>query len=274
MESSLKSSLLPAYRKLLSPLVRILFRNGVNFEEFADLARSVFIDVAVAESDLREVNEISAATGIDRAEIDRLTRLNDEEFDLGGNLARITRVLTGWHTDNDYTGPYGLPLELPFEHPTQPDFRGLAKRYASKTDARVLLAELTRVGVIKETDSEWYKVLTRTYLPKTDEPDSVERLGDVIGNFVETIDHNRLETDPAKKLFERIAVADNGVRQEDLQRFNDYVKVRAQLFLEEIDNWLSQLDPPEEPSGQKAKGVMTGLGIYHYVAQEEKNRAR
>ncbi len=112
-------------------------------------------------------------------------------------------------------------------------------------------------------------MLTRTYLPETEATASLERLGSVVGNFIETIDHNRREDDPEKRLFERIAVADSGVSPEDLPLFKAYVKTRSQLLLEEIDNWLSQLEPSSSTANREK--IMTGVGIYHYVEGQDKN---
>ena len=69
------------------------------------------------------------------------------------------------------------------------------------------------------------------------------------------------------KLFERVVEADDGIRPEDLPRFKQFVRDRAQLLLEEIDNWLSQLDAPKK--GNESASINTGLGIYHYVEKKD-----
>ena len=61
-------------------------------------------------------------------------------------------------------------------------------------------------------------------------------------------------------------VADDGIKAEDLPRLRAFIKDRAQILLEEIDNWISQLDVPDP---QSDKVIKTGLGIYHFVAEEE-----
>lgn len=271
MTSKLKPGLLSAYRQLLTPLVRILVRNGVNFDEFSRLAALVFVDVAkdsIKQDQLtpEAQQQIALISGIPAEQIADLVKVASNEIEFGGNLNRISRLLTGWHTDNEFTGPYGLPLELPMDSDRGPSLSGLIDRHCNEAEPRAMLAELLRTGVVRETEDGWYKVLTRTYLPKIEDLDSLERLGDVIANFVRTIDHNRSESDADQRLFERIVVADNGIRAEDLPRLRIYVKDRAQLLLEEIDNWLSQLDEPEDD-----EAVMTGLGIYHFVEDPKDN---
>jgi hypothetical protein len=128
-----------------------------------------------------------------------------------------------------------------------------------------MLDELIRIKAVQETESGWYKVLTRTYLPDADALDSLDRLARVVQNFIATIDRNIYEADPEKRNFERHVSSDQGIKAEDLPRFRAFIKQRAQLLLEELDNWLSQLDPPKSDDNEK---VNTGVGIYHYIEEE------
>jgi hypothetical protein len=271
MNPDLKLRLKAAYRQLLRPLVRILLRNGIEASEFTEIAKLVYVDVAKAsiEKDGRTAkkNELASMTGLTPEEVEKVIQRSASDTGEDTNLALIMRVLSGWHTDADYTGPYGLPLELRFDDPKAPSFCALCRKYAPDTRPRDLLNELVRIGAAKETEDEWFKVLTRTYLPKFDDPASLEHLGQSIEHFANTIDHNRAHNDPEQKLFERVVEADEGINAEDLPRFKQFVRDRAQLLLEEIDNWLSQLDAPKKNRPQST--VNTGLGIYHYVEKDE-----
>ena len=53
----------------------------------------------------------------------------------------------------------------------------------------------------------------------------------------------------------------------DLPRFQAYVRERGQFLLEELDDWLSKLEPPDE-NGQEPM-IDTGVGIYHYLKKED-----
>jgi hypothetical protein len=82
------------------------------------------------------------------------------------------------------------------------------------------------------------------------------------------VDFNRLQHEPDARLLERTVHADDGIRLQDLPRFRSYVRDRAQVLLEEIDNWLSQLEKPSSDSNEIRVG--TGVGIYHYVEWPDK----
>jgi len=271
MEPEIKRGLLAAYRRLLKPLIRILLRNGVAFGEFAEVAKEVYVDVAARDFKVphRKMSQarIAILTGLTRKEVSRVVgKRKGLEKEGNSNLNRVTRVLTGWHTDADFTGPYGLPLELQFEGNKSHDFSSLVQRYSGDMAARAMLDELIRIGAVRETEAGWYKVLTRTYLPEVDDPANLDLLGQATQRFVATIDHNTVEQDTDKKNFERHVHADEGINEEDLPRLRSYIKARAQLLLEEVDNWLSQLDPPDKRRGRI---IQTGLGIFHYVDDQE-----
>jgi hypothetical protein len=130
-----------------------------------------------------------------------------------------------------------------------------------------MLEELLRIGVVREADRGRFRVLTRTYLPNADAPESLDRLGDAVRNFVETMDFNRTETDPTKRLLERTVRADTGVRISDLPMFQAYVRERGQFLLEEIDDWLSKLEPVDEKNNEPR--VNTGVGIYQFIQGDD-----
>lgn len=269
MASELKAALLAAYTRLLGPLVRILLQNGVSYSEFADTAKKVFVTVAANESPTGDTearaSRAAIKTGITKSEALRVL-LESDNPSIDSNLNRITRVLTAWHTDTAYTGPYGLPLELQLEQRDRPNFSSLVRTHCPGTQAATLLMELVRIGVVREIENGWFRVLTRTYLPKTDVPDSLERIGQAVQHLIETVEHNRQEMDVDRRLFERIVYADDGICEEDLPRFKRYVQGRSQLLLEDIDNWISQLEKPSADQGKRA--IQTGIGIYHYVEKE------
>lgn len=267
-EADLKLSILAAYKRLLRPLIRILLRNSVSFAEFSEIAKDVYVEVAASDFRLPDKNmtqgRIAILTGLTRKEVNRLiTQKGKQQRDYASNLNRVTRILGGWHTDPQFTGPYGLPLDVSYDAPGDRNFAELVRRYTGDMPARAMLDELLRIGVVKESEGGRYKVLTRTFLPKADAPESLDRLGHAVRNFVETMDFNRTEADPDKRLFERTVIADAGIRLSDLPRFQAYVRERGQFLLEELDDWLSKLEPADKTPNETM--VDTGVGIYHYI---------
>jgi hypothetical protein len=265
MEADLKAALLAAYGRLLTPLLRILMNEGVAYPEFADTVKRVFVELgkeSAPADDPDWASRVAVATGLPRSDVVRIAAA-DNPAEVSTKLDQITKVLSAWHTDPSFTGPYGLPLELQLDGNEGADFSSLVDRHEIEAPPIQLLAELRRIGAVKETDTGWFKVLTRTYLPKNDVAESFERIGRAVQFLVETVAFNRRQDDPDARLFERTVTADDGIRPEDLPRFRSYVRERGQVLLEEIDNWLSQLDKPDPLNGDAVVG--TGVGIYHFV---------
>jgi len=130
-----------------------------------------------------------------------------------------------------------------------------------------MLDELVRVGAVIETDQNWFKAVRREYVPNLLAPNFLERVGSGVHNFATTIETNMQKEAPGKGLFERYVWRPGGIKREDLPAFNEYIREKGQGLLDEIDNWLSKLEPPDE--NESSDVVNTGLGIYHYVVRDE-----
>jgi len=278
MAESIKQTLLRAFRVLLSPLVRILLRQGISYAEFSEVAKAVYIEVAL--KDFKVIGKkstrtrIAVITGLTRKEVKRII---DDAFQGGhepsAKYSRLGRVLVGWHTDTDFTGPYGMPLELQYETviPGEATITELVRRHSGDMSPRSILDELIRVGAVRETDNGWFRVLRREYIPEALGQHNFERTGVVVRNFVNTVDYNMMKPAPGKGRFERLAMADDGIRAEDLPKFDRFLRDRCQELLEEIDNWLTGLPKPDPKKGDRI--AHTGIGIYHYLANQDDDRS-
>ena len=98
MVESPKRGLLAAYRRLLGPLVRILIRNGVDFEEFTEVAKRAYADVASKDSGKKSGQKrISVLTGLSEQEVSDVVERGRDDL-VHSNLNQIAVTLTGWHT--------------------------------------------------------------------------------------------------------------------------------------------------------------------------------
>ena len=272
MSDPVKTGLLAAYSKLLRPLIRILLRHGVTYAELSEVVKTVYVATAAHEFRVpgKKMSKarIAIVTGLTRKEVQRISEIdNKENAGLKTNLSRIGRVLSGWHTDPDFTGPYGMPLELRYDSdiPADATFVRLVQRYSGDMTPRAMLDELLRVGAVVETDQNWFKVVRREYVPHTLAPDFLERVGRGVHNFVHTIEMNMQKAGPGKGRFERTVRPDSGLRAQDLPLFDQYVRKKSQALLEDIDNWLTKLERPNKNDTT----IQTGVGIYHFVVEDD-----
>lgn len=272
MSYSVQAGLLAAYSKLMRPLIRILLRHGVTYAQFSEVVKSVYVSLAAQEFKVpgKKMSKarIAIVTGLTRKEVQRISEKEGRAAaEPRTNLSRIARVLMGWHTDPDFTGPYGMPLELRYdsEMPEDATFVRLVQRYSGDMTPRAMLDELLRVGTVVETDQNWFKVLRREYVPHSLAPDFLERVGSGVHNFVRTIEFNMHKPETGKGKFERTVSRDGGLRAQDLPLFEEYIRDRCQALLEETDNWLSKLENPK----QGDEVIHTGVGIYHFTIESD-----
>lgn len=264
MVDSIKDTLLGAFRQLLRPLVRILLRHGVSYSEYAEIAKIVFVEVAARDFRLGRQkstqSRVAILTGLTRKEVSRITDiLQNKDAPSTANLNRVGRVLAGWHQDPDFTGPYGLPLELDFEGRTQ-SFTALVRRYSGDMPPRAMLEELERVGAINVMPTGRIKVLTRSYIPSETDPAGMQFMGVALRDLAETLDLNLNRTIEGG-FFERRVWSPAGIDPAAMPDFDVLVNEKGQEFLETLDNWLTSKETDAEhlPVDQKIK---VGVGVY------------
>ena len=269
MSDNFKSTLLAAFKPLMRPLVRILVRNGVSYGEFAELLKSIFVesaqDVLQLADSRQSIARLAITTGLTRPEVARLLEQTEAEAEaLYGRLSRVGRLLTGWHLDSDFTGPYGIPYEVAFEAPPgRRSFCELVRRYTGDVPAEDMLDELVRIGVVLDLGNGYYRVLSRSYIPSAADPAKFHVMSVAFTDLAKTLDQN-LRPDEDHKLFERRVWAPSGVSPSDAMEFDGIVKDRGQQFLESLDDWLTDRETKANKSGQQAR-VRLGVAMYMFV---------
>lgn len=271
MTDGIKDPLLSAFRHLLRPLVRILLRQGIAFGEFADVVKYVYVEIAQNEFNLANRKQtdsrVAILTGLTRKEVHRL-RVYGPSFGTGSNLNRVARVLQGWTQDPEFVGPYGVPLEIPFHSDQGLSFSELVRKHSGDMPPRAILDELVRVKAVVETPDGYVRLLNRTYLPSPLDPAGLERLGNVVHYFVDTVDHNLRKKSQGTGRFERYALTLEGISPADFPAFDKLIREKGQELLELLDNWLTS---HEIKGGHKLppnKSIKTGVGIFHFMENE------
>ena len=271
MGQEVKDHLRRAIALTLKPLVRLLIAQGVTHAEFSETAKEVYVEVALRRFETKgKVNKsrIAILTGLTRKEvknvIDRSLTTSYKEK----THSRPARVLTGWYSDPAYQGPYGIPLELPYESSDgeEPSFTKLVKEYSGDMAPRQMLNQLLESGSVIEVEGR-FKAVSRIFMHSTLSPSHIDRLGRV-GYRVFSTSSRNIDADNesgGKTLFDRMVFADDGCTEELLNEFSEYLKVRGQSFLEELDVWFSSRKGESRP-GEPTKE--TGVYMVHYVEDE------
>jgi hypothetical protein len=261
--------LLAAFRFLLVPLVRILLRNGISFNEISEVLKGAYARVAATDFAVpgrpMSYSRLSITTGIARRDFDRVLGEEDRlRRALESNAGRIANVLQGWHNDPEFMGPYGFPRDLAFTREVGggPSFEDLVARFASDIQPQLMLEELMRVGAATiAEESGMIHVLKRTFIPEQMAPELIEVFARGVRRYVETIDHNLGEQESNKRRFERWVFPDYGIREEDWIPFNDMVRDRLQEVIEDLE---TQFVLFRRPRAGIDRTLSVGVGLYLY----------
>jgi hypothetical protein len=262
---------------MLKPLIRLLISQGVSHADFSEAAKDVYVEMAIRHfDDSEKVNQsrVAILTGLTRKEVKNVIDRAMTATSHGKNFSRPSRVLVGWHSDPKYTGPYGVPLEIPYESTLkdQPSFKELVRAYSGDMAPLQMLKELIRVGAVVQLDNGNYKVLRRNFEPERLSPELLERFGDVAHNFFSTAAANIEKSEQGAGFFERVVYAEEPITKEIIAQFDLYVKTRGQEFLEELDNWFVR---KQKEADNNQERFDTGFGMFHYVeSQEDKQSLR
>jgi len=272
MSENFKSTLLMAFAKLMRPLVRILLRNGVAYGEFTEVVKRVYVDVTASTirstGGVASESKVAIKTGLSRTEVARLLAAPSVDGDaLEAQTNRVGRILTIWHQD---TGPYGIPLELPFDDkPGKRSFCELVRRSgAEDVPPADLLDELVRVGAAAQLPNGLIRVLARSYLPSQTDPAALEFMSVAFTDLASTLARN-LEYEDRSKFFERRVWTPHGIATQDVGVFEEMVNDQGQHFLETLDDWLTAREA--EARTRDVEVVRVGVATYLFQREQEQD---
>jgi len=166
-EDPLKETAVAALRRVLEPLVDLMFDTGITVQEFGRLVR----DRAVRSAALRVAREsgrvsnsrVAIMTGLARTEVARILETPEPPVDshIGQHPAR--KVLAAWHEDRKFLNAKGNPAVLPI-FGARKSFEQLVAQYGGASPVRAMLDQLTEIGAVEILSAQRVKVRTRVPL--------------------------------------------------------------------------------------------------------------
>ncbi|MGC4029135.1 MAG: DUF6502 family protein [Steroidobacteraceae bacterium] len=271
MADSARAHLIFSFRKVLRPLIKILIRAGVTYDEFREVIKGAYVETAVRDGVgqpgpiTRE--RIAVFTGVPGGDINRF--IDDASLLAppdATNAAVIAEVLHIWNTDPNYLGPYSIPLEIDFDATPNRNLSDLVYRADPTADPSVILDEMVETGLVTQVGHKHFKAGTRSYLfADIMSPQALEYFGRVMADLAQTLEFNMAVRPGQEKRLQRSVVADGGIPDYALPEFEALLKDRVQALLVEVDDWLSQ---NMNRWGDRTNVVNTGLTVFHYVSED------
>jgi hypothetical protein len=266
MQDSQRQVLLGTIARVMRPLIRILLRNGISFQTFADITKNQFVEVARSEFGIegrkKSTSRIAVITGLTRKEVTRISRLSfsgDQKSTERYN--RASRVVSGWRRDGDFLDAKGQPAVLAMSGQTR-TFQELVKRYSGDIPYRAVLDELVAQGVVHLLGNKQVKLMERAYLPKADETMKLHILGTDTAYLIDTIGHN-LRPGDSEARFQRKVLYDN-LPDEALPALRRRSSKMGQALLEKLDKIFSGHDRDVNPDVRGSGRNTAGVGVYYF----------
>jgi len=271
MPDNVKTALSISLVRLLRPLVRIMLREGLTYSHFAAIAQMAFVESAakdfVGKGMKSSASSVCALTGMTLEEVKAV--LVEQERFASSELLEVSnpfaRVLHGWHNDRDYVGPYGFPVDLPFEGSLL-SFANLTARHARGVSPDVVLKELKRVGAVTEVGFNVWKPLKQEYIEMSLSPENIARMASLVESLLSTLENNTRGKRDGTDLFERTMIVDAPLTSAQLIELQGYLKVFGGQFLQRVDTFAAV--DLQEKMGVKAgevADIRAGLQCFLYV---------
>ena len=268
MKSSLTTNLSKAVVQILKPIIRILMRNEVSHGEFCALAKQAYVDVAYKHFTLPNkkmtYSRAAVLTGLNRKEVVRLTKENDNQSTIG-TPNRATRVVNGWLNDSDFLDKNKDPLVLNIKG--DKSFSTLVSRYSGDITIGAIIDELERIGVAKKINSEQVALTQQGYIPETGELEKIDILSICVSDLMSSAIHN-LENKLEDGRFQRQLVYKN-VPLHIANEFQKLSSKKAEALLIELNKWLGgkiNQNSGLQPNERKKR---IGLGLYYFENDPE-----
>jgi len=268
MQESPRDQLLETYRRVLRPLVKILVRSGVRYDEFLELIRRVYVETAVRDGLGDGVpltrTRVSISTGVARRDVDRFIDKEDNIPPVSKSMTRtLMEVLHKWHTDPQFVGPYGIPLELEMNSPRGKSFRELVHFVNPGVNASDALDELVRLRAVVMSGDTHIRAISRALKPVEEmSAAQLEFFGNALTRLADTVQFNMDPENSAKRL-EQSVISDHGLPKEIVPVFEKYVRERVMELLFEIDNWLSPYSTKDNPLAEPPERI--GIAVFQFV---------
>lgn len=180
------AALFTTLSRLLVPIARLCLANGITFATADEVLKLAFVQEANAlqpgTPEHGKVSRISTATGINRREVTRLTKLEAPARATKQPLA--SEILARWTTDHAYRNLNGEPSALNRLGPA-PSFEALAQSITRDVHPRSLLDELIRLDLVNHDENLDLVTLSHTdFVPKSDSRQMLNFLSDNVGDHL------------------------------------------------------------------------------------------
>lgn len=258
-----ETALVGVLNRLLVPLARLCLANGISFVIAEEFLKRAFVREADAlqpgAPEYGKVSRISTATGINRREVTRLTKLEVPARATKQPVA--SEILARWTTDHAYRNLNGEPTALNRLGPA-PSFEALAQSITRDVHPRSLLDEMIRLDLVNHDENLDLVSLSRTdFVPRSDFRQMLNFLGNNVGDHLNAAVANVLHEGSSH--LEQAVFADE-LSTESLEALRPLVMAHWNTLHEKMVPALTSLIEADKHAG-RTQDQRVRIGLYTFT---------
>jgi hypothetical protein len=271
----LKASTLLAWRRIVDPLVELLFDSGVTVHEVSQLIRERAVraaDRTISNKSGRSSNSrVAIMTGLSRSEVARI--LHAKEVSSAKRLGQHPggRVLAAWYESAAFLSANGEPATLPIfgKHRS---FEKLVLLNSGGIPVRAMLDQLSQVNAIELLPRQ--RVRPKSRIPAFTGLSSaaIASIGERGADLIETLKTNLRKS--SSPLFEGTAVVGK-VDCDVLPFIRREIADQSVNFIESANSLLKRHKSKlRKPARQAKPTYRVGVTLYYFQSETSENTSR
>ncbi len=270
-DDATNAALQAAFARLLAPLAQLAVARGVPFAVIDEMMRAAFVSTAHAAHpglpEHRRASRVSAATGLNRREVNRLLARQQAVARQGASATTprspAAMVFAHWRATPAYRTRAGAPRVLP-RTGAAPSFESLAQEVTRDVHPRALLEELLRLNLATHDMARDSVALVKdNFVPSGDAERMVQWLGANVGDHLAGAVANVTGREPAHP---EQAIAAEGLSAASVAQVRPLLDAHWQRLTQEMVPLLEQLieqdaahTDPDNPNTHRVR-----FGLYAF----------
>lgn len=270
-DDATNAALQAALARLLAPLTRLAVARGVPFAVVDEMLRAAFVSTAHAAHpglpEHRRASRVSAATGLNRREVNRLLEQQQvaarQENPAATPRSPAAMVFAHWRATSAYRTRAGAPRVLP-RTGEAPSFESLAHEVTRDVHPRALLEELLRLNLAThDVARDTVALVKDNFVPRGDADRMLQWMGANVGDHLAGAVENLLGREPAHP---EQAIAADGLCATSVAQVRPLLHAHWQRMTDELVPLLERLidqdaagADPDNPNSHRVR-----FGLYGF----------
>lgn len=259
-----KETAITALKRVVDPLVDLMFDTGITVQEFSRLVRDRAVRSASAriarESGRNSNSRVAIITGLARAEVARILEANEPSFSSGDGQHPARRVLSAWHDNQRFLAANGDPAVLPI-FGRRKSFEQLVAAHSGGIPVRAMLDQLMQINAVEILSGQRVKVKSRVPIFKGMTCSAIANIGERAGDLLGTLSNNlRTASTP---LFEGTAfIGDVDIGVVPLVRRQ--MAEQGSAFIDGATSLFSRSRSKRQGSRKESSQCRIGVTVYYF----------